>query len=80
MLYLRGLSTGDFWEAPPALVEPEAAGLSATSTNRLIRTWQEEYRACEKSSLAGKDYVYLWADEAYFRMRLQEGYRESQQS
>jgi putative transposase len=72
VLYLRGLSTGDFSEALPVLLGPEAAGLSATTISRLIRIWQDEYRAWRKRSLAGKDYVYIWADGVYFRVRLEE--------
>ena len=44
VLYLRGLSTGDFQEALPVLLGPEAAGLSASTITRLIRTWQDEYK------------------------------------
>lgn len=72
VLYLRGLSTGDFSEALPVLLGPEAAGLSATTISRLIRIWQDDYRAWRKRSLVGKDYVYIWADGVYFRVRLEE--------
>ncbi|MEW6567576.1 MAG: hypothetical protein AB1449_05305 [Chloroflexota bacterium] len=44
VLSLRGLLTGDFQEALPVLLGPEASGLSAWSINRLMRTWQDEYR------------------------------------
>ncbi len=80
VLYLRGLSTGDFSEALPVLLGPEAAGLSPTTISRLIRIWQDEYRAWRKRPLVGKDYVYIclhlrrykWADGVYFRVRLEE--------
>jgi len=72
VLYLRGLSTGDFSEALPVLLGPAAAGLSATTISRLISVWQEEYQAWRKRSLAGKEYVYIWADGVYFRVRLGE--------
>ena len=72
VLYLRGLSTGDFAEALPVLLGPEAAGLSATTINRLTQVWQEEYKTWRKRSLEGKDYVYIWADGVYFRVRLEE--------
>ena len=72
VLYLRGLSTGDFSEALPVLLGPEAAGLSATTISRLIRIWQDDYRAWRKRSLVGKDYVYIWVDGVYFRVRLEE--------
>ena len=72
ILYLRGLSTGDFSEVLPVLLGPEAAGLSATTISRLLRVWQEEYQAWRKRSLQGKDYVYIWVDGVYFRVRLEE--------
>ena len=72
VLYLRGLSTGDFSQALPVLLGPEAAGLSPTTINRLTQVWQEEYKAWRKRSLVGKDYVYVWADGVYFRVRLGE--------
>jgi len=72
VLYLRGLSTGDFSEALEALLGPEAAGFSATTITRLLKVWQEEYEAWHKRSLAGKEYVYIWADGVYFNIRLEE--------
>ena len=70
--YLRGLSTSDFAEALPVLLGPDAAGLSATTITRLTHVWQDEYVAWRKRSLAGTDYVYIWADGVYFSVRLEE--------
>jgi transposase-like protein len=72
VLYLRGLSTGDFQETLPVLLGPEAAGLSATTISRLIRIWQDEYQDWRKRSLVGKDYVYVWVDGVHFNVRLEE--------
>jgi len=72
VLYLRGLSTGDFSEALRALLGPEAAGFSATTITRLLKTWQDDYQAWRKRSLEGKEYVYIWADGVYFNIRLEE--------
>jgi putative transposase len=72
VLYLRGLSTGDFSEALEALLGPEAAGFSATTITRLLKVWQEEYEVWRKRSFKGKDYVYIWADGVYFNVRLEE--------
>jgi putative transposase len=72
VLYLKGLSTGDFSEALEALLGSEVAGFSATTITRLLRVWQEEYKAWRKRSLAGKEYVYIWADGVYFNIRLEE--------
>ena len=71
VLYLRGLSTGDFREALAALLGEEAvAGFSATTVTRLLAVWQEEYKAWRKRPLAGKAYTYVWADGVHFNIRL----------
>jgi transposase-like protein len=71
VLYLRGLSTGDF---APALEEffGTDTGLSATSITRLVETWSDDYTAFEGRDLSGSDYVYVWADGVHFRIRLEE--------
>ena len=71
VLYLRGLSTGDF---APALAEffGSDAGLSASTITRLLETWTDEYAAFEGRDLSGDDYVYVWADGVHFRIRLEE--------
>ena len=71
-LYLKGISTGDFAEALQALVGPQAAGLSATTITRLMTAWQDEHQAWSHRSLAGQQYVYLWADGVHFNIRLEE--------
>jgi transposase-like protein len=72
-LYLKGISTGDFSEALAALLGPEAPGLSASTITRLKGIWQQEYQDWSKRSLAGKHYVYVWADGVYFNIRLEGG-------
>jgi putative transposase len=72
-LYLKGVSSGDFSEALQALLGPQAKGLSASTVTRLKSVWQEEYQDWSKRSLAGKHYVYLWADGVYFNIRLEGG-------
>jgi len=71
VLYLRGLSTGDF---APALCEffGTDTGLSATSIGRLPETWGDEYEAFTRRDLSESDYVYVWADGVHFRIRLEE--------
>jgi len=68
-LYLRGVSTGDFNEALEAILG-QSPGLSAATVTRLINGWQEEQREWASRSLAGKAYVYVWADGVYFNIRL----------
>jgi len=71
-LYLKGVSTGGFAEALPALVGPQAAGLSATTITRLMTVWQDEYKAWNRRSLEGRQYGYVWADGVHFNIRLEE--------
>ena len=70
--WLENLSTGAFTEALQALLGPNASGLSATTITRLMSTWQQDYEGWNKRSLAGKKYVYVWADGVHFNIRLEE--------
>ena len=70
VLYLRGLSTGDFREALPILLGEDAAGLSPTNIARLTAVWEEEYHVFRRRSLAERDYVYVWVDGVHFNIRL----------
>ncbi len=72
ILYLRGLSTGDFSEALAALLGEAVSGFSATTVTRLLSVWQEEQRLWQKRPLAHKQYVYIWADGVHFNVRLEE--------
>ena len=71
LLYLRGLSTGDFVPALSAFFGSEA-GLSASTVQRLTEAWQAEHDRWQRRSLAAVDYVYLWADGVHFNVRLAE--------
>lgn len=71
VLYLKGVSTGDFGEALEAILGPNAAGLSATNIVRLKEGWMHEYEQWARRDLSGKRYVYLWADGIYFNVRLE---------
>jgi putative transposase len=72
VLYLRGLSTGDFQEALPILLGEDAAGLSPTTIARLTAVWEAEYHAFRQRSLADRDYVSVWVDGVHFTIRLEE--------
>lgn len=71
-LYLKGISTGGFGEALAALLGPNAPGLSATTITRLTASWRTDYAQWSHRSLAGKAYVYVWADGVHFNIRLEE--------
>jgi putative transposase len=69
-MYLYGISTNDMAEPLQALLGPAATGLSATTVTRLLADWQAEYKQWNNRSLAGRHYVYIWADGVYFNIRL----------
>ena len=71
LLYLHGLSSGDF---VPALGQflGSTAGLSAPVITKLTETWKVEQHACSQRDLSGVDYVYLWADGIHVNIRLEE--------
>jgi transposase-like protein len=72
VLYLKGISTGDFTEALEAILGPNAAGLSATNIVRLKEGWKKDYDTWAKRDLKNKRYVYWWADGVYFNVRLEK--------
>jgi putative transposase len=70
ILYLRGLSTGDFRPALEGLLGEDAAGLSPTNIARLTACWEKEYTAFRQRDLAGREFVYVWVDGVHFNIRL----------
>lgn len=71
LLYLHGLSTGDFQEALPVLLGKDAAGLSPAAITRLTATWRTEYERWRTRTLADRDFVYIWVDGVHFTIRLE---------
>ncbi|GAA2904477.1 IS256 family transposase [Streptosporangium fragile] len=71
LLYLHGLSSGDF---VPALGQflGSTPGLSASVVTKLTEQWKIEQRAFAARDLSGVDYVYLWADGIHVNVRLDE--------
>ncbi len=72
ILYLRGLSTGDFRPALNALLGEHAAGLSPTTITRLTAAWEKEYTDFRRRDLSGREYVYVWVDGVHFNIRLDD--------
>ncbi len=72
ILYLRGLSTGDFRPALEGLLGEDAAGLSPTNIARLTACWEKEYTAFRQRDLAGREFVYVWVDGVHFNIRLED--------
>jgi len=71
LLYLHGLSTGDFAPALEAFFG-SSAGLSAPVITRLVAQWQVDYQAFCQRDLSDRDYLYVWADGVHFRVRLEQ--------
>jgi transposase-like protein len=72
LLYLHGLSSGDFVPALGQFLGTHA-GLSASTVTRLTETWAEEAAAFMTRDLSSADYVYLWVDGIHLGIRLGEG-------
>lgn len=72
VLYLKGVSTGDFSGALEAILGKDAPGLSATNVVRMKSGWEEEYRSWCRRDLSEKRYAYIWADGIHVNVRLDE--------
>jgi transposase-like protein len=72
ILYLKGISTGDFGEALIALLGKDAGGLSASTIARLKDAWSEEHARWTKRDLSTKRYVYFWVDGIHVQARLED--------
>jgi transposase-like protein len=72
ILYLKGISTGDFEEAMIALLGKDAGGLSASTVGRLNDAWSEEHLRWRRRDLSAKRYVYFWVDGIHVQARLKE--------
>lgn len=72
ILYLKGISTGDFEEALAALLGKDAPGLSASTIGRLKEAWIDEHNRWKKRDLSARRYVYVWADGIHLQARLED--------
>jgi transposase-like protein len=71
VLYLRGISAGDFQEVLASLLGKDAPNLSPAVIARLKGEWEEEYRRWQKRDLSTRRYVYVWADGVYLQARME---------
>ena len=71
VLYLRGISTGDFREALSAILGAEAPNLSPGVISRLTGEWQQEHDRWQRRDLSARRYVYIWADGVYLQARME---------
>ena len=72
VLYLRGISTGDFQEALTALLGKDAPNLSPAVISRLTAEWQGEYERWQKRDLSARRYVFVWADGVFLQARMED--------
>jgi transposase-like protein len=72
VLYLRGVSTGDFQEALAALLGKDAPNLSPSVIARLTAEWQAEYERWQGRDLSARRYLYVWADGVYLQARMED--------
>ena len=72
ILYLKGISTGDFEEALIVLLGKDAGGLSASTIGRLKEAWSGEQTRWSKRDLSAKRYVYFGVDGIHVQARLDE--------
>ncbi len=72
ILYLRGLSTGDFKPALEQLLGEDASGLSATTITRMSKEWEEHHARFSKRHLGFSRYAYLFMDGIHVQIRLGE--------
>lgn len=72
ILYLRGLSSGDFQEALAALLGSDAPNLSPSVIARLKEDWTHDYDRWQRRDLSARRYVYIWADGVYLQARMED--------
>src|SRR3712207_1538283 len=71
VLYLRGVSSGDFQEALAALLGKDAPNLSPAVLARLKGEWEADHGRWQRRDLSARRYVYLWADGVYLQARME---------
>ena len=71
ILYLRGISMGDFQEALAALLGKDAPNLSPSVIARLRAEWEADYSRWQRRDLSARRYVYIWADGVYLQARME---------
>ena len=71
MLYLRGVSMGDFQEALGALLGRDAPNLSPSVVARLRDEWQADHARWRRQDLSARHHVYVWADGVHLQARME---------
>jgi putative transposase len=71
ILYLRGISMGDFQEALAALLGKDAPNLSPSVVARLRGELEADNDRWQRRDLSARRYVYIWADGVYLQARME---------
>ncbi|HEY0493677.1 MAG TPA: IS256 family transposase [Candidatus Dormibacteraeota bacterium] len=71
ILYLRGVSMGDFQEALAALLGQDAPNLSPSVIARLRSEWETDHVRWQRRDLSARRYAYIWADGVYLQARME---------
>lgn len=75
LLYLKGISTGDFTEVLEKLTGQKVAGFSAETVVRLKKIWERDYKSWVNRDLSDREYVYWWVDGIHFNVRLDDDHQ-----
>lgn len=71
LLYLKGISTGDFAGSFEPILGSKPKNLSPNVISRLKAQWYEQYLKWQKRDLTKKRYVYFWVDGVYLQARME---------
>ena len=72
LLYLKGISTGDFQRVLEPVLGKGASSLSPGVICKLKSGWLNDYQIFLKQDLTKKRYVYWWVDGIYLSSRMEE--------
>jgi putative transposase len=72
LLYLKGISTGDFPDVLTPMLGTGAKAVSPSVVGRLKASWVEEHESWRKLDLSQKRYVYWWVDGIYLKARMED--------
>lgn len=72
VLYLKGISTGDFQAALAPIVGDNAKNLSPNVISNLKSSWQNEYQEWNQRDLSLRHYIYWWVDGIYLQARMED--------
>lgn len=69
ILYLKGISSGDFPRALRAILGENVKNISSNTIIRLKESWENEYKNWNKRDLSTMKYIYFWVDGIHMSVR-----------